>query len=213
VPELGCVVLPESLSPDAATLAETLAVAVRALRRGRLLAGERVAVVGAGPVGLLATQAARAMGASRVSVCDPSAERRKMALTLGASEAGEPGALPGLGADLVLECSGAPGTLANAVAAADRAGRVVLVGIAAQPAPLDVLSVVTGEREIIGSLSHVYDEDFAGAVAMLACGAVDAGPLITARIPLTAALEQGLLALGHPAASQVKIVVSPGLGS
>lgn len=209
VPELGCVVLPDSLSPEAATLAETLAVGVRALRRGRLLAGERVAVVGAGPVGLLAAQAARAMGASRVSVCDPLAERQKMALTLGASEAGGPGALPGLDADLVLECSGAPGTLADAVAAADRAGRVVLVGITARPAPLDVLSVVTGEREIIGSLSHVYDEDFAGAVAMLAAGAVEAGPLITARIPLTAALGRGLLALGHPAADQVKIIVSP----
>jgi (R,R)-butanediol dehydrogenase/meso-butanediol dehydrogenase/diacetyl reductase len=213
VPELGCVVLPDSLSAESAALAETLAVGTRALRRGRMLSGDRVAVIGAGAVGLLAVQAARAMGASWIGVCDPSPARQKMALALGADGADGPGTLDALSADIVLECSGAPGSLADAMAASDKAGRIVLVGITAESAPLDVLPVVTGERELIGSLSHVYDEDFTNAVTMLASGVVDAEPLITARIALSAALQDGLLAIGAPKAGQVKILVGPGLDS
>src|ERR687884_249786 len=66
VPEAMCLPVPDGVSDEAGALAETLAVGVRALRRGRLSVGERVVVVGAGPVGLMTLQAARASGASHV---------------------------------------------------------------------------------------------------------------------------------------------------
>lgn len=211
VPEHGCVVLPDHLGSDVAALAETLSVGVRALKRGRLKAGERVVVVGGGAVGLLTAQAARAMGAGWVAVSDPSAARRALALELGADEATDPGSAPSLGADVVVECAGSSTSLAGAVAAAAPAGRIVAVGITKEAVPLDVMSVVGGEREILGSLSHVYDEDFVEAVRLLARGDVRAEPLITARIPLTAALQRGLMTFAEPDEQQIKILVGPAL--
>ena len=72
--------LPDTVADDEAPLVETLAVAVRALRRGMLRPGEQVAVVGAGAVGLMAVQAARAFGAGSVAVVEPLAGRRSLGL-------------------------------------------------------------------------------------------------------------------------------------
>jgi (R,R)-butanediol dehydrogenase/meso-butanediol dehydrogenase/diacetyl reductase len=209
VPEAGCIPIPDELPSDAAALAETLAVGVRALRRSRLIPGERVAVVGAGAVGLLAAQAARAMGAAWVSVCDPSLARQAIALAIGADEAVGPEALDGLDADVVIECAGSASSLIGAVAAAAPAGRIVLLGISNATVPIDVMTLVGGERELLGSLSHVYDEDFTEAVRMLTQGSVVADQVITARIPLSAALEHGLRAFERRDERQIKILVTP----
>ena len=82
-PARMCLPVPDTVADDEAALAEPLAVAVRALRRGGLRPGERVAVVGAGAVGLLAVQAAAAFGADSVTVAEPLAERRALALRPG----------------------------------------------------------------------------------------------------------------------------------
>lgn len=208
VPEAGCYAIPDGVGTDAAALSETLAVGVRALRRGRMSPGDRVTVFGAGPVGLLAAQAARAMGACRVWAVDPDTSRREIARALGLDQALDPSDVDEGNADLVLECSGAAEGARAAVRAADRSGRVVLVGIAPEPAAIDLLSVLMGEREILGSLSHVYDEDFAAAVHMLGAGVVDAAPLISTRLPLSRALD-GLLALAEPGHGFMKVLVTP----
>src|SRR5438105_4956138 len=84
-PAATCLPVPASVPADAAALAETAAVSIRAVGRGRIQRGDSVAVVGAGPVGLMALQASRARGASHVVVIDPLAERRSLALALGAA--------------------------------------------------------------------------------------------------------------------------------
>ncbi|MCU1658786.1 MAG: theronine dehydrogenase-like Zn-dependent dehydrogenase, partial [Pseudonocardiales bacterium] len=83
VPARGCFRLPPEIDSGSAALTETLAVGVRALRRGRLAAGERVVVTGAGAAGLLAAQAARALGASDVTIVEPERMRRGVAASLG----------------------------------------------------------------------------------------------------------------------------------
>jgi (R,R)-butanediol dehydrogenase / meso-butanediol dehydrogenase / diacetyl reductase len=208
-PERTLLPIPEGVSDEAGALAETLAVAVRALRRGRFAVGESVAVVGAGAVGLMALQAAGAGGASKVSVVEPLPERRSLALSLGADEAYAPGEAD-LAADLVVECSGSAAAVNSAVGTARKGGRIVLVGIYGRPGTLDFLEVVGTEREIIGSLSHVYDEDFAAAVSLLGRGAVRAEPLVSDRIPLGRALDDGLLALMREPQSHLKILIQPG---
>jgi (R,R)-butanediol dehydrogenase/meso-butanediol dehydrogenase/diacetyl reductase len=75
-PARMCLPVPDRVPDDEAALAEPLAVAVRALRRGGLQPGERVAVVGLGAVGLMALQAAIAFGAESVAVVEPLPERR-----------------------------------------------------------------------------------------------------------------------------------------
>jgi (R,R)-butanediol dehydrogenase/meso-butanediol dehydrogenase/diacetyl reductase len=68
---------------------------------------------------------------------------------------------------------------------------------------------VINELELIGSFSHIYDEDFAAAVALLGDGRIRAEPLITARIPLADLVEKGLKQLISSKSNNIKILVSP----
>ena len=211
-PAYTCRAVPNGMSSESAALAETLAVAVRALRRGRLRTGERVAVVGVGAVGLMALQAAGAGGASTVSVVEPLPGRRRLASALGAGETYAPEEAPEIQADLVVECSGGAQAIQTAIRAARKGGRVVLVGIYGHPSEIDFLQVVAAEKEIIGSLSHVYDEDFDASLALLGRGAVRAEPLVSDRIPLDRALDDGILALMREPQEHLKILISPNGG-
>src|SRR5580692_4104284 len=209
-PARMCLPVPDTVADDEAALAEPLAVAVRALRRGGLRPGERVAVVGAGAVGLLAVQAALAFGAERVSVVEPLAERRALAVRLGADCAVPPEEAASLEADVAVECAGTPDGVLTALAALGTGGRAVLLGIITEAVPIVPMDLVRGEKTLIGSLSHVWDEDFRIALGLLGRGAVAAAPLITDRIPLAAAVTGGLALLRDEPEKHVKILVRPG---
>lgn len=211
--------VPNGLSDDHAAMAEPLSVAVRAVRRGRLLAGERVAVFGGGAIGLFCLQAARAAGASEVFVVEPLANRRALAQQLGASAVIDPTQedapsllrqwTQGVGPDLVLEASGAVKAFPTALDSTRKGGRMVLVGLPVAPASYNFFQIVATEKEIIGSLSHVYDEDYATAVRWLGDGRVLAEPLISARIPLARLLTDGLDRLEQRPAETLKVIVKP----
>ena len=115
----------------------------------------------------------------------------------------------GRGADVVFECAGITATMAMAPELARRAGRIVLVGLHDAPVPIRLVSVVTGEQELIGSFSHVYDEDFSEAVDLLSAGKIIAGPLITAQIGLKDLVRCGLDELNSSKDKHLKILVSP----
>ena len=207
------------VASDELALAEPLSVAVRALRRGRLQPEDRVAVLGGGTIGLAVLQVARALGTSRVAVVDPLPFRRDMATRLGAAAAMSPDedvaeALPdpeGLGPDLVVDCTGIPDGPAAAVSLARPGGRVVLVGISPSATRFDFNSVVLREIDVIGSLSHVYDEDFASAVELISTGRVDTASMITHRVPLERAVEDGIAFLaGLHRSEALKILIRPG---
>ena len=115
----------------------------------------------------------------------------------------------GRGADVVFECAGITSTMALAPELGRRAGRIVLVGLHDAPVPIRLVSVVTGEQELIGSFSHVYDEDFSAAVDMLSAGQILAEPLITAQIGLRDLVRCGLDELSSSKDKHLKILVSP----
>jgi (R,R)-butanediol dehydrogenase/meso-butanediol dehydrogenase/diacetyl reductase len=208
-PARMCLPVPDSVADDEAALAEPLAVAVRALRRGGLRPGERVAVVGLGAVGLMAVQAAAAFGAESVAVVEPLPERRALAMRLGADREISPGDAAALEADVAVECAGSPAAVETAVRALRAGGRAVVLGIGTRPAKIAPMDLVVGEKSIIGSLSHVWDEDFRIALRLLGRGAAQAAPLITDRIPLSAAVTGGLALLRDEPAKHVKILVQP----
>jgi (R,R)-butanediol dehydrogenase/meso-butanediol dehydrogenase/diacetyl reductase len=218
-PARMCVRLSTALPLDHAALAETLAVGIHALRRGRLAPGETVAVVGAGAVGLCALQAALHGGARRVVVVEPDAARRALAMALGAHVAVDATetewldavreATAGPGPDLTIECGGRVASVASALAAARRGGRVVLVGLPDQPGTLDFAALAGAEKEVIGSLSHVYDEDFAAAVDLLTDGRVRVDALITHRLQLDKVVDQGFKRLASGDLRAIKILVTP----
>jgi (R,R)-butanediol dehydrogenase/meso-butanediol dehydrogenase/diacetyl reductase len=204
-PARGCLPLASTVPPDHGALAEPLAVAVRALKRSRLTADERVCVVGAGTIGLLAAQASAAMGAKEVALVESDPQRRALAQAAGHRYVLEPNAAKGLKADVVVECSGSEAGVSTAFCAAGPAGRVVLVGITARFAALPVLQLVREEQEVLGSLSHVYDEDFQYAVTLLNTSQVS--PTVPTTVVSLELAVQHLL--GAAPLRAVKLLVHP----
>lgn len=219
LPESMAIALPNGLSDDHAALAEPLSVAVRAIRKGRLLAGERVAVFGGGTIGQFCVQSALAAGAGEVFLVEPLAARRQLGMRFGAAATVDPLAedvsetlrrlCGGIGPDLVVEASGNANAVASAIHAARKGGRIVLVGLPVKQTPFNFFDLVATEKEVIGSLSHIYDEDYATAVRWLGDGRVLAEPLISARLPLDALVSEGLHRLENQPNETLKVIIRP----
>lgn len=184
---------PDGLAPPAVPVLEPLAVAVHALRRAGFSPGESVLVTGAGPVGLLVAQAARAWGAAEVTVADPAGERLAAAQDLDV-RAVHPDELAGLRASLGVECSGAAAALPGLLASTEPGGRVMLVGTMPAGDVAAPLSLVQRyEVDLVGTFR--YAASFPAAIDLARRGAVDVGALVTASFPLHRAAE----AFGHAA--------------
>jgi L-idonate 5-dehydrogenase len=206
-----CVPIPDHVAYAEAALAEPLAVCLHAVARADDLAGKRVLVVGAGPIGLLILLAAKQAGAGPISIADMAATPLGFARRLGADGAldvgADPDALSRLGPDfdVVFEASGSPAGLASALKAAKRGGTVVQVGN--QPAgdiPFPANIVMSKEIELRGSFR--FGHEFTRAIELISSGAVDVGSLITARMPLAQATEAMHLAMDRT--RSVKVVLT-----
>src|SRR5262245_377686 len=205
--------LPEGLRDDAATLIEPLACILRGQRRAGVREGSRVAVVGAGSMGLLQVQAALATGAAAVVAVEPREERRALAAAAGARVAGGLGAgavreaLDGDLADVVLVCTHHPEAIAAALHMAGPAG-VVQLFAPTEPGelvPLDLGAVFFREVDLQSTYS-AGPFDTRDALAMLAGGAIDASLVISHQVGLDEVAEGFRLARSGEA---VKVVVVP----
>ena len=215
VPAAGLVALPDEVDDLAGALMEPLAVALHAVRRGRVSPGDRVLVLGAGAIGSAVTLAALAAGAAEVFVSDPVPERRARVLDLGAAEAFDPGQSDvrrevflrcgRVGPDVVFECTGAAPLVSQAVDAARRGGTIVLLGIGHGTAELRPVLVTAFERTVIGSLG--YNQDLPRAVALVASGRIDPRPLITSVVPLERVVQEAFEPLAAGGRGQVKVLV------
>jgi len=217
VPARQCVHLPPEIGDEAAALIETTEVAVRAIRNGGVRLGDTVAIVGDGAVGLITLQVARAAGATTVILLGHRAQRLELGRRLGATAAfdtNDPAwhqavadLTDGLGVDVAIECGGRPEAIRDSLAATRKGGRIVLLAVLGTPVPIDTWALVEGERTITGSVQHHFDEDLPIAVRLMAAGLVDAGPLITARIPLERVVTDGFAAL-EAGGADIKVLVS-----
>ena len=133
--------IPAGMSFAEATLAEPLAIALHSLRLASIRAGETVAVIGAGPIGLMTIAALRVAGASRIWAVEPLAHRRGLALQIGADAALAPAeAFAEIvretgqrGVDCAIDCAAGAETTNQAILLARNAGRVALTGIHSMP--------------------------------------------------------------------------------
>lgn len=201
--------VPDTLSAQAVPVLEPLAVAVHALRRAEYAPGESVLITGAGPVGLLVAQVARAWGAREITVCDVDIARLEACRALGIERTVEPAELGGLRVDRSLECSGAPAAIPGALAATRPGGRVVLVGtMPAGDIAASLGLVQRYEVDLVGTFR--YAASFPAAVDLVERDAVDVTSLVTASFPL----HEAEAAFSH-AASMVglKTVVDCGQGT
>ncbi|HXL19898.1 MAG TPA: zinc-binding dehydrogenase, partial [Streptosporangiaceae bacterium] len=209
VPEEFAYPVPDSLSDDAAALVEPLSVGVWACRKARIGPGSRVLVAGAGPIGLVCLQAAKAFGASYVAITDVNPRRLELGRELGASEVVNVRetslADAGIEPDVLLECSGNPAAIGAAIRAVRRAGQVVLIGMGGDEIPLPLAHVQTRELEVTGTFR--YASTWPDAIALAASGRVDLDALVTGHYGL-ADVEQALT-IGAPDPGSVKVVVTP----
>lgn len=212
-----CIPFSDDLPAEQAALAEPLSVAVRAVSKAGVGIGSTVAVLGAGTVGLLCVQVARLAGAKAVIGVEKLASRRALALQLGADAAVLPedaadaamALTEGVGVDVTIEAAGNAVAAAAAVRLARKGGRTVLLGVFNDVVPIDMMDMLRGEKTVLASLSHVYDEDFTKAVSLLDRGLVQVAPLITDRISLPEVIDKGFKPLVNEPGEHLKIVVFP----
>ncbi len=209
VPTAAVVPLPAGVDPVDASLVEPLAVAVHGLRRAGVTPGERILVVGAGPIGL-ATAAVAAANGVAVDVVGRHEHQRVAAERLGA-RAEEPGSGDaGDGYRVVIDAVGSTDSLAEAVRRVRPEGRVVAVGTFWEPVSLDI-TVCLKEVEIVPSMMYgctATGRDIDAAAALLARHRDWVGAMVTHRLPLEAAAEAFATAADR-AAGAIKVVLDP----
>jgi L-iditol 2-dehydrogenase len=201
--------VPDTISDDAAGLLEPLSVGIWACRRAAVTPGTSVLVTGAGPIGIIAAQVARAYGADRVTVTDVNPHRLALAAQLGLETidvSATPLAEVGIEPDVLLECSGNPRATWDAFSTVARAGKVVLVGMGGDELrlPLPYLQ----DREITLTGAFRYANTWPTAVELAASGRVDLDAVVTGHYDLASAEAALTAARSDPAA--VKVMVQPG---
>ncbi|NGO68475.1 alcohol dehydrogenase catalytic domain-containing protein [Streptomyces boncukensis] len=201
--------LPDGADLRAAALLEPAAVVAAAVLAGAPRPGERVAVVGAGTLGLLTVQLLTASSPAELLVVDPRAQRGGLALTMGATLARTPEEMAKSADevrdyDLVVETAGAPRTAHDACLLARRGGRVVLTGmfepgaVGIDPVHLSVSQLTV--RSVFGASSAAWSY----AVRAFSAGLLDPAGLITHELPLERFGEAvGLVGSGDPGVGKV----------
>jgi (R,R)-butanediol dehydrogenase/meso-butanediol dehydrogenase/diacetyl reductase len=195
------------LTADAAALAQPMAIAVHAMRRGSPAKDSAAVVIGCGGIGAFLIFALAHVGV-RVTGVDVSLERLGIAAQLGASNVLEAGRkLPSV--PLVFEVSGTQAGLDAAVASVSPAGRIVTIGIPKGNVTYDARRITLNEIEIIGSNALDNVADVERALELIAVGG-DVWSLVAPRaIPLSDAVGEGISALSEGRATVIKILIDP----
>ena len=191
--------LPDEVGFDAGVVLTTVGTVMHAFDvLGGLVVGADVAVIGPGPIGLLAVQVARTLGADRVTLVGTRPSRLALGHAFGADAvhdaricdavAAVRAGSAGLGADIVLECSGAPTAVDDALRMTRRGGRIVLVGFYGAPVTADLNHAVVN-----GITLHTVRGEGSGAVpravSLARQGRLDTAALVTHHFPLAAIAE------------------------
>jgi len=217
VPANNCHRLSEGVSFEEGSMVEPLAVAVHAVNRTTIKLGDRVAIIGAGIIGLTVLLAAKAAGAGNVSVVDILDYRLEFAKNFGADlainsktediEKRVNEVTDGNGADVVLEAVGLEATVRDAMRVLGRGGRLTILGNLEQTMRLDVMDAVVKEFDIKGS--YCYDiDDFKRALNLIEDGRVDVKTLITNVLPLNEA-KTGFKLLHEKLGKVLKVLLKP----
>lgn len=180
--------LPENMSYDEGAMIEPLAVAVHAVRRAGDVKGMKIAVLGAGPIGILVAQTAKGMGAESVMITDVSGLRLKKAAECGIDfcintkekDFGE-AMVEHFGpdkADVIYDCAGNNITMGQAIKYARKGSTIILVAVFAGMAQIDL--AVLNDHELDLNTSMMYrNEDYIEAIQLVNEGKVSLKPLIS----------------------------------
>lgn len=199
VPEHLTIKLPESMSYEAGAMIEPVAVAAHALdRAGEDVAGKKILVLGAGPIGNLVGQVAKGLGAAAVMIVDLSDFRLEKAKACGIDFTVNPqkedvntAISRDFGpdrADLILECVGVEATISQAVAYARKGTKIMVVGVFGKKPIVDLGLVQDRELSLIGTLMY-QKKDYETAIKLANAGKLCLDQLVTDRFPFQAYLD------------------------
>ncbi len=204
------------LSDVEASLLEPATVAVHAVWRTDMRLGDSVVVVGAGPIGLLTLQCARAAGAGTVVLIEPQTSRRSLGAQLGADLMIDPKSEDAVervqqhvgkdGADVVFECAGIPQTINQSVELTRRGGVVSLVGFPSLPAEIDAANWLIKEVQLVASLGCLREE-FDVAQGLVEDQRLKLEPLHTSTVSMSGIDDAFARLATDP--EEVKILVDP----
>jgi L-iditol 2-dehydrogenase len=193
MPAENCFPLPEGFTPDEGALLEPLGIAIHTVDLAHLKAGETIAVLGAGPVGLLVAAVAKAAGAGAIYMTEPIAERREFALENYADAVFNPDeedvvaaimdATDGRGVDVAFEAAGAEETPDQAAHIVRPGGKVVVAGIPSKDQMVMTASQIRRKGltiKMVRRMKHTYPR----AIRMVSTGMVDVAKLATHVFPL-----------------------------
>lgn len=211
--------LPDHVRFEDAVLMDSMAVALRGVKRSAFKIGDSAVVSGAGSIGLSTVQLLKLGGARHVTALDVVPKKRELALRMGADLTLDPAAegetlaqklaevYGGVGADLVFECAGAATSLTACLGLARSGGQVVILGHGPEPVPVAVAMLILREIQIVTSLAYTADEASL-CVEYLADGRLTAEGMLSDVIPLEDLIERGFERLAADR-SLVKVAVAP----
>jgi L-iditol 2-dehydrogenase len=204
--------VPDSLSDEAIALLEPVSVAVHAARRAGVFGGAHVFITGAGPIGVLNAQVARAFGATEIVISDPVEHRREFALKHGATTALDPRdadlAPYAEHFDIYIDASGNAGAITSAFPVIKRGGTAVLVGMGQDEIMIPIALLQHREITLTGTFRYV--NTWPTAIDLVATGRIDVSDIITGRYGLDDVEEALMKAKTDPLA--IKTMIIPGSG-
>ena len=218
VPASTCIdVAPYGLGPDTAALAQPMAIAVHAMRRGRLGAGDVAVIIGVGGIGAFLTYACAELGAT-VVVTDLDAGRLAIAKALGAHHALRIGVdespLQVLQANdlvpsVIYEVSGSGPGIAEAVSIAPRGCRIVVIGHQHSPTEVDLKDLSLREIELLGTQAHAVGTDLPEALRLIASREAGWSDIAPIALNLDSLVAEGLIPLVERRSQQIKTLIDP----
>jgi (R,R)-butanediol dehydrogenase/meso-butanediol dehydrogenase/diacetyl reductase len=196
--------VPDEVNDVGAAMAQPLAVAIHALDRGGVGPGMTVAVLGIGGIGGFLIGAASTRELRRLIAVDVDPNKLALAEALGADDAIDARgtdvaaaireATAGEGADVVIEASGVPANPSVAIHATRRGGQVVIVGLQADPPPVDIFDAALREVDLIATVAHICDSNLPASLAVLAQTEL-AGEVLGEVVPMTSLVEDAIAPL------------------
>ena len=197
VPEHMIHKLPETVSYEQGALVEPSAVALHSVRQSKLQVGDKVAVFGTGPIGLLVIEALKAAGAAEIYAVELSEQRRQKAEELGAIAINPNNGdvveqiqkLTNGGVDVAFEVTGVPPVLTQAINSTKFNGETMIVSIFEKEAAIHPQNIVMKERTVTGIIG--YRDVFPAVISLMAQGYFPADKLVTKRITLDEVIDEG----------------------
>ncbi len=211
--------IPKDMSFEEATFIEPIAVGIHAIKKAGDIKGERIVIMGAGPIGLIILQLSKIFGVKEVIITDILNSRLKLAKELGANYAinvKEENLIEWVyntfgrdGIDKVFECVGGDQniTINQAINLTRKGTRIILIGVFKRSLPIEINLIQDRELEIMGSLVYT-SSDFSEAINLLYMKKINVNKLISNILPLER-IEEAMKMLVEEKERYIKIILKP----